>query len=298
MADRLLHQLPDGDLEAALRGLAPAVAWPTAVLPGQPDLAAIVKARIEAMPFSPRDGRPIATRQPGAWRWSWRPARRALVLALVALMALAAIAGALVLGLPGLRITLGDPSLSPPPSLSPSLSPTVGQTSSRTPDVLGASMNLGDALDPSNLDALDARAGFPVRLPADPGLGQPDAVYIDDNKGGQVTALWATRASLPATLEPDVGLLLSQFRGVVEEGFFEKATNTGTTIERVQVAGRGGFWLEGDPHLLFWESAGGFVDDPRRWVGDVLLWSSGEITYRLETTLRRDEAIRIAESLP
>lgn len=298
MADRLLHRLPDGDLEAALRGLAPAVAWPTAVLTGQPDLAATVRARIEAMPFPPRDSRTTATGQPGAWRWSWRPARRALLLALVALMLLAAIAGALVLGLPGLRITLGDASLSPPPGLSPSLSPTVGPTPSPTPDALGASMNLGDALDPNDPDALDARADFHVRLPADPGLGQPDAVYIDNNKGRQVTALWATRASLPATLEPDVGLLLSQFRGVVEEGFFEKATNAGTTVERVQVAGRGGFWLEGDPHLLFWESADGFVDDPRRWVGDVLLWSNGEITYRLETALGRDEAIRIAEGLP
>ena len=29
----------------------------------------------------------------------------------------------------------------------------------------------------------------------------------------------------------------------------------------------------------------GFVDDSRRWVGDVLLWADGPITYRLETSL-------------
>jgi hypothetical protein len=50
--------------------------------------------------------------------------------------------------------------------------------------------------------------------------------------------------------------------------------------------------------VFFWTSADGFVDDPRRWVGDVLLWADGPITYRLETSLGLEEAIRIAESVP
>ena len=293
MADRQLHLLPDADLEAALRGLVPAVAWPSAAVPGGADLAGAVRTRIEAMPV-PRGSGDSSAGRSGGWRRSWRPARRALVLALVALMALAAIAGALVLGLPGLRISLGEAPQGPPPSVNP----TAGPTTSETPAVLGRRMNLGEPLEPGDTEGLDARAGFDVQMPTDPALGQPAAVYIDDDKGGQVTALWATRVGLPATLEPGVGLLLSQFRGTVDDGFFEKPTRIGTTIERVQVAGRGGFWLSGDPHILFWESADGFVDDPRRWVGDVLLWSNGEITYRLETASGRDEAIRLAETLP
>jgi hypothetical protein len=39
------------------------------------------------------------------------------------------------------------------------------------------------------------------------------------------------------------------------------------------------------------------VSDSRRWVGDTLLWTDGGTTYRLETALGRDAAIRIAESL-
>jgi len=31
--------------------------------------------------------------------------------------------------------------------------------------------------------------------------------------------------------------------------------------------------------------------------GNVLLWTEGEITYRLETDQRMEEAVRIAESL-
>ena len=62
MTDMRLAQLPDGDLEAALRGLAPAVDWPSADRgPGQPDLAAAVRARIEA---APRPVRPAGDAAP------------------------------------------------------------------------------------------------------------------------------------------------------------------------------------------------------------------------------------------
>jgi hypothetical protein len=296
MADRLLHQLPDGDLETALSGLVSVLAWPTATLSEGTDIAAAVRARIEAIPI-PRTGGPTTrTGLPGGWRWSWRPARRALVLALVALLAIVAIAGALGLGLPGLRIILGEapPTLSPTTSIAPS---APSASASATPEALGASLRLGEALDPSDPHALDDRAGFPVRLPTDAQIGPPEAAFIDKLKGGQVTLLWPTRPDLPATLQPDIGLLISEFRGTVGSEFFAKATGANTKVEPVQVDGRDGYWLTGDPHVFFWEGQGGFIDDPRRWVGDVLLWSDGAVTYRLETSLGRDEAIRIAESL-
>lgn len=296
MADLALHRLPDTELEAALRGLEPAIAWPTAAVAGGIDLAAVVRDRIEGSTPT-RTAGPVA-RLPRLGTWSWRPARRALVLALVVLLALAAIAGAIGLGLPGLRLILGEAPTRPPASAQVTIQPGA----SPAPGALGASMDLGAALDaaldPLDSAGMDARAGFAVHAPTDPALGPPDAAYIDVAKGGQVTLLWATRAGLPATLEPGVGLLLSQFRGTVEEGFFNKAIGSNTTLERVRVAGRGGFWLSGDPHVFFWEGPDGFVDDPRRWVGDVLLWSDGPITYRLETSLGRDAAIRIAETLP
>ena len=42
---------------------------------------------------------------------------------------------------------------------------------------------------------------------------------------------------------------------------------------------------------------GEHVDEDRRWVGDALIWQRGDKTYRIETSLGRDAAIRIAESL-
>lgn len=294
MAERLLHRLADPGLEAILRDLEPSIAWPTAAgLPGGPDLAATVRARIETMPAPPEDRR-MASGLAG-WRgWSWRPARRALVLALIALLAVAAIAGAVGLGLPGLRIIFGEAPIGAPPSIPP----TLGSSPSPTPAALGASMGLGDALDPADAADLGARAGFAVRLPADPVLGPPDAAYIDEARGGQITLLWATSTDLPPTQEPAVGLLLSEFRGAVNPGFLVKAIGNGTTLDRVRVDGHQGYWISGEPHVLFWDGPNGSVDDPRRWVGDVLLWADGPITYRLETALGRDEAVRIAESLP
>jgi len=292
MAERPLGQLTDMELGATLRGLAPAIAWPVGGGAGEPDLATVVRGRVESMPVPGRD-RWAGLRSTRWPRPSGRPARRALVLALVALLAVAAIAGAVGLGLPGLRLILGEARPTPQPTLAPASE----TPSSPSPGPLGRALRLGETLDPNDPAGLDDRAGFHVSLPDDPDLGPPDAAWIDDLKGGQVTLLWATRDGLPATSERDVGLLLGQFRGTVDSGFFSKIISGETTVEPVRVTGNRGYWLSGAPHVFFWEGPDGFVDDPRRSVGDVLLWSDGSITYRLETSLGRDEAIRIAESM-
>ena len=292
MAERPLGQLSDMELGATLRGLAPAIAWPMGGGAGGPDLATVVRGRVESMPVPGRDRWPWLR----STRWSrpiGRPARRALVLALVALLAVAAIAGAVGLGLPGLRLILGEAPPTPPPILSPATE----APGSPGPGPLGRGLQLGETLDPNDPERLDGRAGFHVSLPDDPDLGPPVAAWIDDLKGGQVTLLWATRDGLPATSERDVGLLLGQFRGTMDSGFFNKLISGETVVEPVRVTGNQGYWLSGDPHVFFWEGPDGFVDDPRRSVGDVLLWSDGSITYRLETSLGRGEAIRIAESM-
>lgn len=286
MAEPQLRDLPDPELERALRGLAASIAWPTASSPeaGEPDLAAVVRSRVEALPA------PGNVRQ--AW-WRGPSAGRALILALLALLALAALAGAMGLGLPGLRLLLGEAPAGAPASLSPTAGPGGPE-----PGSLGSSMQLGEpigALDPAGLAA---RAGFAVTLPADPAIGAPVSAWIDDLRGGQVTLLWPVGPGRPATSEPGVGLLLSEFEGAVNEGFFSKAIDAGTVVERVRVGGQPGFWISGEPHVLFWDGPGGGVDDARRWVGDVLLWARGPVTFRLESALGRDEAIRIAESLP
>ena len=288
MADQPLALRSDADLEAALRAFGEGVAWPEATsTTGGSDVAAGVRARIESSP------RTVA---PARSRWSWWPARRALVAAVLILLVLAAIAGAATLGLPGLRLILGPAPVGPPPSLAPSTSPAAGasgaSTAAGTP---GSTMDLGQLVP---LDQLDAQAGFDVAWPQDPALGPPDAAYIDPTLGGQVALVWRSRDGLTDTLEPGVGLVVTAFRGTTDSGFYSKSVGSGTKVKSVLVGDQPAFWLHGDPHFLFYEGRDGFVHDPRRWVGDALLWTRGPITYRLETSLGEAAAIRLAESMP
>jgi hypothetical protein len=210
-----------------------------------------------------------------------------LVAAVLILLALAALAGAAGLGLPGLRLILGPAPVSPPPSLTPSASPAAGAP--------GSALGLGEQVP---LEDLDARAGFDVEWPLDPALGPPDAAYIDRTLGGQVALVWGSRDALPGTLEPGVGLIVTAFRGTADGGFYSKAIGSGTTVESMPVDGARGYWLTGDPHFLFYQGPDGLVHDPRRWVGNALLWTRGAITYRLETSLDQAVAIRLAETMP
>ena len=293
MTDRLLT-LDDDGIEAALRALSGEIDWPTASpttadgMTTAPDVATRVRAR-------------LATREPRSrrgWTFGGRPLRRSLVLALLALLGLAIVAGAVGLGLPGLRITLGEPPASVLPSVSPTVSPTASRAPAPTPTlppITGMRLALGRQV---ALDQVESETGVPVRLPKDERLGPPDSVWIDPAKGDQVAYVWKASSDLPQTLEPGVGLVLMRFDGQNEEGFYDKAINSGTTLERVKVGGHDGYWISGDPHFFFYTTADGrFVEDPRRWVGAALIWTDGTATYRIESSLGRDATIALAESI-
>jgi hypothetical protein len=272
-----LAELDDVGLEGMLRATAAAIAWPTATPSGAPDLATRVRVRLLAAPPAPQR-RPWTT---------WRPVRRGLVLALAALLALAAIAGAVGLGLPGLRLILGEPSASPPPTLAPTQSPPPGP--------LGSTLRLGDAI---ALDQVATLTGILVRLPTDPAIGPPDAVYVDPNRGNQVAYVWAASDALPESNEPGIGLILMQFDGHTEDEYHQKLIGQGVHIEPVTVDGHDGLWLSGTAHFFFYvRENGAVIDDDRRWVGDALLWNDGTTTYRIESALGRDATIALAESM-
>jgi hypothetical protein len=232
-----------------------------------------------------------------------RPIRRGLVLALAALLVLAAIASAVGFGLPGLRIVFGpapsasgsaSPSLavaSPRPSLSPS--PSRSPIAAQTPMPPGATLGLGRAV---TLDQARAESSFPILLPTDPRLGAPDGVWIDGV--GRVSLVWTARPDLPATIDPDLALIVTQVPGRIDPGYFEKILRPGTTIEGARVGGHDGYWISGAQHeFVYVNPSGDPVFDDRRLVDDTLAWSDGQVTFRLETGAGRDAAIAIAESM-
>ena len=271
-------------LEIALIDLGDALAFPTP----SAGFAERVTARIVAagvVPAASQWWRRLPARPAG------RPVRRALLLAIALVIIVAAVAGALGLGLPGIRLFLGPaPTASPlgTPSASPSGPPTASPSGPP-----GSALGMGRAVSP---DSLSSSVPFAPRLPADARLGLPDAAYVLSER---LSLVWAPKPSLPATLAPDVGLVLTEFQGRTDPGYFQKSIDSGTRVETVSVNGRQGFWIDGVPHFFFYVDGNGVTqDETRRLVGKVLIWTHGDLTLRLETSLSRDEAISIASSIP
>jgi hypothetical protein len=297
---RALLALPDDELVGALRQLATSVAFPSAVStePGAPDLAVRARRHIELNPPRRSIWQRLALggRVGGGAGLRARPVRRGLVLALVTLLVLAAVAGAVGLGLPGLRIIFGEvpspsPISSPTPSSIASLTPS-GPAPSATIQPLGGSLGLGDALP---FAEVERQAGFDVLLPTDPPIGPPDVSYLN---GQRVALVWASRPALPETNTLGIGLVLAEFQGTVDQGYYEKILGGETTITPVTVDGARGYWISGGPHFFFYRDAQGqVVTDESRVVGDVLVWATADVTYRLETSLDMAAAIKLAESL-
>jgi hypothetical protein len=128
------------------------------------------------------------------------------------------------------------------------------------------------------ISAAEARAvlGQPFRLPTVAGTPQ---LYAQDTVVS--TLLAAPEPLLLSELQADGPFLLKKVVG---------------TLSQVESADLGpdtmALWITGKPHVLFAPGA------PPRLAGNVLLWSRGDLTYRLEgRQLDEDEALRLARQI-
>jgi hypothetical protein len=121
-----------------------------------------------------------------------------------------------------------------------------------------------------------------------PRLGRPDEVYLSTAvPGDQVTFIWGDRRK--------VQLLMTQSPG---EAFAEKMLGPGTTSEQVDVEGKFGIWMSGDPHAIIYRDERGQIrEEQSRLARNTLLWQDGQLTIRLEGDLTKDEALEIARSV-
>jgi hypothetical protein len=282
----------DRELERVLVEVASAVAWAE---PG--DLAAAVRAGIERREVEPAAVRPAPRRVLAPFRRPIRvpaPSWRAAVAVAAAVVVLAT--GALAispsarhavadwLGLGGERITV-TPTPPPVPTRSPLPTPTV----------LGQGLDLGT---PGTLAEARRAVGFRPLLPHDPAVGPPARVYVQTLVPDvrQVFLVWAPG---PALLESDatgVGLLIGEFRASVDRTLVEKFADAGR-VEFLRIDGRPAYWVEGLHEVSYVDRGGRFIPDTVRLAGNVLLWSRGGITFRLESALSKAEAIRLARSV-
>lgn len=238
-------------LAAALHELAEEIAFPPT-----PDLRPMVAERLEA----------------SARRW-WRPAAwpRAFGLALVVAVLVAASVTAIVIGLPGLRVTF-LPSL-------------------QAPDVAGEAlatrMALGEPVRPSTVTM-----GVPAAI------GEPDEAYVI-GEHEVVTLVYRADDELPELAGSGIGLLVQVIDGALDRPRVEKlVVEVGATVTAVEVGDAPGFWIAGKPHLVrYTDDAGSERFQRTRLVGDSLVWERSGVLYRIESALGLPGTLRIAESM-
>lgn len=130
--------------------------------------------------------------------------------------------------------------------------------------------------------------------------GPPDAVYLSPlPSGGRISMVWEGGQSLPAAGGSDVGLIYSQFAlDLAENEQFVKSVRPDSGVRAVDVAGILGLWIDGAPHVITYEDAGGIIhEEETRLAGNVLMWERAGVTHRIETTRPLAEALELAESL-
>jgi hypothetical protein len=259
--------------------------------PPTPPIATLVRGRIEreetARVGLRRPARPTAP--PSVRRvLGWLPLRRSTLLALLAIMALAAVVGAVILGVPGIRLVLVGSSPSVSPTLSPAPSPS---------RPIGSRLGLGEL---TTLEEAAAVVEFAVHVPNDAALGPPDEVYLETiPPTHQVTLVWRPRPGLPEASTTGVGALLMQFPGELVPDQYEKLIPDSTRVDGVTIGAGHGFWIEGGSHFFVVDGAdtSQWREERIRLAGNTLVWQEGDLTFRLEADIDLQRAREIAETL-
>lgn len=136
------------------------------------------------------------------------------------------------------------------------------------------------------LEQAQKRVKYPILLPSyPPDLGKPDYVFVQDADGEMTILVW---------LDPQKpGQVLMSLHFLPAGSWAIKKTEP-TVIEETHVNGNYAVWTTG-PYML--RLTNGAMELTRLIEGHVLIWENGNITYRLETSLELQEAVRIVESL-
>lgn len=137
--------------------------------------------------------------------------------------------------------------------------------------------------DEITLEEAQTTVDFPIPLP--PNLGTPNHVYLQNAGGWMVILVW---------LDPQQSNQIEMSLHIIEAGSWTIEKYQPAAIEETTVHGQRAVWTSGPYPLIL---SNGNIDFTRMIDGHVLIWEENQITYRLETDLPLEEAVRIAESL-
>ena len=127
---------------------------------------------------------------------------------------------------------------------------------------------------------------YQILLPTYPAnLGQPNHVYLQDVEGTMTILVW-TDPEQPEHVTMSLHFIPAGHWAINKSGPVE--------IQETEVNGQQAIWAVGPYPMIMRD---GRLQVERLIDGHVLIWADGELTYRLETDLPLEEAVRIAESL-
>ena len=252
--------------------------------PRTPDVAGSVMKRLRAFPSPTGRG----GRGEGRPRFMSRPLAWSLTIALILCSSLmlipsarAAIIEFIQVGV--VRIFRAEPTpVIPPNEEIPSFPITA------TPYATGEPLIpiLENLMGEMTLQEAQQTAGYPLLLPSYPAdLGQPDRIFVQDADGAMTILVWIDPQ------QPDEALMSLHF---IPAGSWAVKKISPTLIQETTVNGQYAMWTIG-PYPL--RLSNGDLDLIRLIDGHVLIWAEGSMTYRLETDLSLEEALKIAESL-
>jgi hypothetical protein len=145
----------------------------------------------------------------------------------------------------------------------------------------------------TDLYGMADRAGFQVRLPtAYDELVTPNLVFLQDLGGPAVVLAWYVPGR-----EDDLRMVLYQLsNGAWQQ---EQIASLEKVVSEATVNGKPARWVEGPTAVYVDAGRGGEKLDKRTFItgGHTLVWEENGITYRLESAVPLEEAVRIAESL-
>jgi len=181
-----------------------------------------------------------------------------------------------------------------PQPVTPTIEPILTATPVAQLPTTATSSSLSESLLPilsqmagkTTLTDAQTKVEFPILLPSYPSdLGQPDYVYVQDADGSMVILVWLD------SQQPDEVRLSLHF---IPSNSWVINKMGPKVIQETHVNKQRAIWAEGPYPLILWN---GNVEFTRLIEGHVLIWADGVITYRLETDLSLEEAVKIAESL-
>jgi hypothetical protein len=137
-----------------------------------------------------------------------------------------------------------------------------------------------------SLEGAQQLVDYPILLPSYPAdLGPPDRIFVQDADGNMTILIW---------IDPEQPSQVLMSLHLIPPGSWAVDKMNPALVQETTVNGQRAVWAVGPYPVRF---SNGNLDFVRLVEGHVLIWTDGAVTYRLETGLALEEAIKVAESL-